>query len=714
MKTPYSLEEFRSALASVGLTKGDTVYFQVSHDALGELQAAGNQSVPELLFQCLRTVVGEEGTILVPTYTFSFFNRVEFDINNSPTPGGAWSTSVDFLEFFRRQPGVVRSRDPIYSVAAIGRGAKELLADLPNSCFGEGSVHHRLLQANGKICTIGVGIEEATFWNHVEEMARVPFKFKKLFSGYTRELSIRKKIGWVCNVSLQVQNGQTNRQLLGGLCRSSSKCASARVGSGEITCMTAANMAALLSGELAKAPWYTAQGPAGLPIELERARVAAPRFEVKLPVNATMPELIQALWKLPRDIVSEGYDAALLALASQVPMTIHEYPTGTECWSWFIPEKWMCREAYLETLDGRKLFSYTDNPLHVVSYSLPFEGEVSRRELFEHLHVHHRIPEAVPFIFKYYERDWGLCCSKQLKDTLLDERYRVVIKSEFSFGTLKVGEVVIPGESEESIMLCSHLCHPAMVNDDLAGVVVGVKVMQELLKRKKLHYTYRFSIVPETIGSVAYLSQNEKLFPKLKGGLFLEMLGLDNPHALQLSFSGNTEIDHCFSLALKEQDLYGWTGAYRTIIGNDERQYNSPGVRIPMLSLSRVLPPSAADWPYREYHSSHDTPEAASTRRLEHSCETILKMIDTFEKNVIPVNRFKGEIFCSRYGLFIDPYENPEGSRCLFNIMDAIDGTRSVAEIARHCNISFSSVSSTVEELHRKELVEYRVRGVGQ
>ena len=133
-----------------------------------------------------------------------------------------------------------------------------------------------------------------------------------------------------------------------------------------------------------------------------------------------------------------------------------------------------------------------------------------------------------------------------------------------------------------------------------------------------------------------------------------------------------------------------------------------------MLSLSRVLPPSAADWPYREYHSSHDTPETASTRRLEHSCETILKMIDTFEKNVIPVNRFKGEIFCSRYGLFIDPYENPEGSRCLFNIMDAIDGTRSVAEIARHCNISFSSVSSTVEELHRKELVEYRVRGVGQ
>ena len=127
---------------------------------------------------------------------------------------------------------------------------------------------------------------------------------------------------------------------------------------------------------------------------------------VRLPEAASMMQMIEGLWLLPRDIVSDGYDIALRALAQQVGMTIHEYPSGMECWSWVVPEKWTCHEAYLETLSGERLFSYSDNPLHVVSYSLPISGIVTREELFEHLHVHPRRPEAIPFVFKYYERDW--------------------------------------------------------------------------------------------------------------------------------------------------------------------------------------------------------------------------------------------------------------------------------------------------------------------
>ena len=254
-----------------------------------------------------------------------------------------------------------------------------------------------------------------------------------------------------------------------------------------------------------------------------------------------MQEMIAALWRLPRDIVSDGYDVALQALAAQLPMTIHEYPSGTECWTWIIPEKWTCHEAWLETMDGRRLFSYADHPLHVVSYSLPFEGMVTREELFQHLHVHPRLPDAVPFIFKYYEREWGLCCSREQRDTLQDDRYRVVIRTKFTQGTLKVGEIVAQGASDEMIVLCAHLCHPHQVNDDLTGVVVGMEVMRSLLARRDLRYTYRLVIVPETIGSVAWLSHNENLIPRMKGGLFFEMLGRNYPHALQLSHAGDTE-----------------------------------------------------------------------------------------------------------------------------------------------------------------------------
>ena len=464
----------------------------------------------------------------------------------------------------------------------------------------------------------------------------------------------------------------------------------------------------LIRREIGRDPWITALGPAVDPIRLENGRTSAKEINIRLPQNASMEDLISALWQLPRDIVSDGYDAALRAISTQVPMTVHEYPSGTECWTWLIPEKWTCREAWLETPDGRRLFSYADNPLHVVSYSLPIDREVSREELFEHLHVHPGLPNAIPFIFKYYERDWGLCCSRQFKDSLQDDRYRVVIKSEISYGTLKVGEVVVPGRSELTFVLCAHLCHSAMVNDDLAGVVVGLKVIQELLKRQNLRYTYRFLILPETIGSAAYLSHHGELIPKMIGGLFLEMLGLKYPHALQLSYAGNTEVDRCLTQVLKDSDPDGWTGAFRTVVGNDERQFNAPGVRVPMLSLSRVIKDNKGCWRYfPEYHSSHDTPEITSSARLAESRDLVLKMIDAIEGDQVPVNLYQGEIFCSRYGLNIDAYTNPRGNRAFFDIMFLIDGTRSVSEIARVCGISVLSARDVLEELRQLGLVEY-------
>jgi aminopeptidase-like protein len=239
-------------------------------------------------------------------------------------------------------------------------------------------------------------------------------------------------------------------------------------------------------------------------------------------------------------------------------------------------------------------------------------------------------------------------------------------------------------------------------------VIVGIKTISELLKRAELRYTYRLLVLPETIGSIAYLSHNENLIPKMKGGLYLEMLGLENPHGLQLSFDGNTDLDLCLSLALKQHDYHGWTGAYRTVIGNDERQFNGPGLRVPMLSLSRVLPDSSPNYPYREYHSSYDNPDLMKVSRLEDSIALVLRMIDTIEGNLVPVNKFKGEVFCSRYGVFVDPYSNPRGHRKLFNIMDHIDGTRSLAEIARACDAPFDAVRGVIDELHGHGLVDYR------
>jgi len=419
----------------------------------------------------------------------------------------------------------------------------------------------------------------------------------------------------------------------------------------------------------------------------------------------SMLDLIHELWFLKRDILSDDFDRALFRLAQEVPMTIHEYPTGASCWTWRVPEKWTCHEAYLETLDGRRLLDYAHHPLHVVSYSLPFEGIVTRQELLAHLHVHPHLPEAIPYVFKYYDRDWGLCASQALRDSLTDEVYRVVIRTTFEPGVLKVGEYVIQGESRQSFMLVAHLCHPGMVNDDLTGVVVGLDVARALLATEKPYYTYRVLILPETIGSVAYLSQHEDLIPEMVGGLFLEMLGNDSPHALQGSFQSDSQVDRCLVSALRGLDLYSYSAPYRSVINNDERQFNAPGVRVPMLSLSRVEPPGSPTRPYREYHSSLDTPDIVSQERLEASRQVVLSLLQTWERNQYVVNKFKGEVFCSGYGIWIDYRINPEGHRRLFEIMERCDGERTVADIATEIGISFQAVWEVVSLLQEKDLV---------
>lgn len=425
---------------------------------------------------------------------------------------------------------------------------------------------------------------------------------------------------------------------------------------------------------------------------------------------STMMELIEEIWFLARELVSDDYDKALFRLAEEVPMTIHEYPTGTQVWTWKVPEKWTCHEAYLETLDGRRLIDRADHPLHVVSYSLPFEGVVSRDELMKHLHVHPHQPDLIPFVFKYYQRDWGLCTTQEMHDLLDEDEYRVVIRTTFEPGLLKVGEVVVPGEVEESFVMAAHLCHPAMVNDDLAGVVVGLDAFRALLAGPKPHYTFRLLILPETIGSVSYLSHNEDLIPKMVGGLFLEMLGNDSVLALQQSFQPESQADKVLVSALKGASPEAYIGPYRSIINNDERQFNAPGVRVPMLSLSRVEKSEENETiapPYPQYHSSADTPAIVSQERLEAARDAILAMTAAFDQNAYVVNHFKGEVFASGYGIWIDYRVNPEGHRNLFRIMERCDGTRTVADIATELEISFQAVWEIMTSFAEKGLVSF-------
>jgi aminopeptidase-like protein/aminoglycoside N3'-acetyltransferase len=701
----YTRAELTETLRGLGLGHGDIVFVQGDLDALGDLAGALGAERDAAVADALRSVVGDEGTIVVPSYTFSFCRGETYDPHATPTKGGPWSPAARFLEHVRRRPGAVRSADPIHSVVAWGPQAAALVDRLPPTCFGADSVFERLIRWDARLCMLGLDWDESTVRHHVEERVGVPFRFLKVFSGMVRETGRSRRTGWSYYVRVLADQGYPDGRRLADNLRDRGATHEAALGAGMVRVARAGDLAMATEELLHDDPWATAKGPPVDVVAAERERVGGDRPAVTLPPDASMASIIGALWRLPRDIVSAGYDAALEALATQVPMTVHEYPTGMECSSWVVPERWTCRSARLETLDGRVVFSYADHPLHVVSYSLPFEGVVSQAVLREHLHTHPHDPGAIPFVFKYYERDWGLCCAGELAAQLTDPFYRVVIDTDFSADTLKVGEVIAPGSSDASVVLCAHLCHPGMVNDDLTGVAVGIEVMRALRARGQHRFTYRFLIVPETIGSIAWISRNRGLIPKLHGGLFLEMLGTTSPHALQLSFDGGAQVDRCFAGALREGDPGGWTGPFRSIIGNDERQFNAPGVRVPMLSLSRVRRRGDPQWPYPEYHSSRDTPDIISEGSLRASVDLVLAMIERLERDVTPAPRYWGELFCSRYGLHVDAYEDPEGNAALFDILALVDGTRSVSAIAEQLGVSFGAVHRVVCALAEADLV---------
>jgi len=395
-KSDYSKKDLIAALRSAGVRKGDILYCHVGMSNIGvpteQLQGATKFSV---IYDALMEVIGSQGTLLTPTFTYSFCHGEIYDPEESPSKVGY------FGENLRKLPGAQRSFDPLFSSAGIGPRVDELFRDLPNESFGSGCLFDRLGSAGGKLCNIGVDLFFTTANHYVQEMVGVPYRFPKLFFGQVRRGGMLVKQSWIYSVrtlgdySLPRFDQMQPEAVKKGMCKV------VPVGKGNIVSIRMRDMYELFSARLRKDPWDCAAGPACDSVQKEEERVGLQRFPVMLPPGSTMKAMIDALWRLPRDIISDGYDTALRALARQVPMIIHEYKTGSRCFTWIVPEKWTCHEACLESMDGKRIFSYQDSPLHAVSYSLPFEGTVTKEDLLKHLYVNTRLPDAVPFRFMY-------------------------------------------------------------------------------------------------------------------------------------------------------------------------------------------------------------------------------------------------------------------------------------------------------------------------
>lgn len=412
--------------------------------------------------------------------------------------------------------------------------------------------------------------------------------------------------------------------------------------------------------------------------------------------------VIRELYPLNRSLICPDMDQAMCILQKYTPeLVVHATPSGTKCWTWTVPPEWRVHEAFVADLRGNKWVSLEDSPLMVASYSQSVDQVLTRDELAKYVATSESLPDAFPFVFRnYYKPGWGVSIPQRIWDKMRDEKYRVLIRSEFRPGTMKIGELRLQGESDEMITLVADMCHPHQVNDSITGVAAAIEVYEALRRWPKRHYTYQFLFLPETIGSVAYLSQNESVIPKIRHACFSEMLGTPGDLVLQKSRQGCALIDLA-ALEVLGSDVK--THAFREGVANDEMVFNGPGVNIPTISLTRCFDPLQ---PFPEYHTSADSPDILDFGLVADAAHAIEKIFDILDRDYIPRICFRGPVFLTAYNMFVSQEENPHLNVMQEKIMLSLEGGQSLLQIARSLGMSFEELFPYLEKYFENGLIE--------
>lgn len=420
-----------------------------------------------------------------------------------------------------------------------------------------------------------------------------------------------------------------------------------------------------------------------------------------------MHEFVKKLFPICRSISGDGLRSTLDLISAHIPLKQIEVATGTQVFDWTIPDEWNIRDAYIKDDSGRRLVDFSESNLHVVNYSEPVAASLTWNELEPHLHSLPEAPDWIPYRTSYYHRTWGFCLPHRMKMKMAkrpDARYEVRIESSLQPGHLTYGELVIPGKSEQSVLISSHVCHPSLCNDNLSGISVATFLAKELCAKRDLHYTYRFLFAPGTIGAIAWLATNVDLISSIKHGLVLSLLGDEAPLAYKRSRQHDSVTNQIVEYLLKQRSPESQVYDFEPY-GYDERQYCSPGVNLDVGSLSRS---TYAQFP--EYHTSADNLSFISGKRLEESLRFCLKVVETFERNVTYINQNPMcEPQLGRRGLYDMPcFREPSAQLqlALLWVLNLSDGTHSLFNISSRSGIPFDTIWEAAQAAAACKLLE--------
>jgi aminopeptidase-like protein len=413
-------------------------------------------------------------------------------------------------------------------------------------------------------------------------------------------------------------------------------------------------------------------------------------------VVRSMRALMEELYPICRSITGHGLRQTLSAVARRIPLGLVEVPSGTRVLDWTVPDEWNIADAYVADARGRRVIDFRSSNLHVLNYSEPVRKKLSLAELKPRLFALPEHPDWIPYRTSYYDRRWGFCLSQRDLDALPDGEYEAVIDSRLEPGALTYGELLLPGETSEEILLSTHCCHPSLANDNLSGIALATAIAG-LLAAARRRYSYRFLFLPGTIGSITWLSRNEAAVSRIRHGLVVACVGDAGHLHYKKSRRGDAEIDRAAAHVLAR------SGRAHALLefspyGYDERQYGSPGFDLPVGSLTRT--PHGR---FPEYHTSADDLAFVRDEALADSLDVYLEVLSVLEENRRWINTSpKGEPQLGRRGLYraIGGLPDPERhSFAMLWVLNLSDGRHDLLAIAERSGLAFEVVAGAAARL---------------
>jgi len=413
---------------------------------------------------------------------------------------------------------------------------------------------------------------------------------------------------------------------------------------------------------------------------------------------------VQDLFPVCRSISGAGLRETLLYLNKIIPnLNIISVPSGKKVFDWVVPEEWNIRDAWIKDENGNTVIDFKNNNLHIVGYSIPFSGIISHEDLQLHLHSLAEQPDAIPYVTSYYERRWGFCLSHNDRVKLNSSNYQVHIDSDHKLGEFNYGEVFIPGLTKEEVFISTYICHPSMANNELSGPAVTAAITRWILSLKNNYYSYRVIFIPETIGSLIYLSEHLDLLKKnVKAGFNLTCIGDNNCYSYLPSKNGATLSDKVALNVLQNtsSDFKKYTWLER---GSDERQYCSPGVDLPIASIMR-----SKYHEYPEYHTSLDDMSFVSKEGFESSFILMQRVIQALENNFFPKVKMLGEPFMTKRKVYptLSAIKRGQEVEDIMNLLTYSDGNNDLIDISNIINIPTWDLIDLINQLSDLNLIE--------